>query len=228
MFSISRSKLAFPTQVVFLVLNGLGVVSGTIYNVRTEDLYKNNAHHKIGWVATWTMTAQVAMSLIFVHSGRLRVRPISQGEQAAVLPISVEATARHNMRPYSDYRWSGDSGQGTERSSMHNSRDISPTDPGGRDGLGPYSKPEAALDEEDDELESRSNRHGFIRNHIVDKCLSRRLPSMFSSRLLKTFEVLHDATDRTILILGFIAFTTGGVTYAGIFVSFPGVVTCIG
>lgn len=218
MFSISRSKLALPTQLVFLVFNGLGVVFGTIYNVKTPDLYENNAHHKIGWIATWVMTAQVAMSLIFVYSGRRRIAPTNHGEQAAFLPVSVEAMAH----AYSDYRWSEDSGQGTERSSTQNSRDVSPTDPSRRDSLGPYSKPEAGLDEEDDEPELAPESRGFLRNNFVDKYLSRRLPGMFSKRLLETFEVLYGAIDRSILILGFIAFTTGGVTYAGIFVSFLG------
>ena len=226
MFSISRSKLALPTQLVFLVLNGLGVVFGTIYNVKTPDLYHNNAHHTIGWVATWVMTAQVVMSLIFVYSGRQVVTPAGQqGERAAFLPVSVEAIAQYNTRPYSDYRWSGDSGQGTERSSLQNSRDVSPTDPSRRDSLGPYSKPEAELDEEDNELEMVTEPRGFWRNNFAHGYLSRRLPGMFSERLLKTVELLYRVIDRTSLILGFIAFTTGGVTYAGIFVSLPRIIS---
>jgi hypothetical protein len=224
MFSISRSKLSFPTQLVFLLLNGLGVASGTIYNVRTPDLYENNAHHKIGWIATWVMIVQVGMSLIFTYSGgRRKATPVSRGEQAAFLPISAEAMAQHYMRPYSDYRWSGDSGHGTERSSMHNSRDVSPIDPNGRDNLAPY-KPEPELDGTDDELETRSDRSGFLCCNFIDQHLSRYAPSTFPGRLLKTFEILNNAIDRTILILGFVAFTTGGVTYAGIFVISPGVV----
>lgn len=222
MFSISRSKLALPTQLLFLVLNGLGVVFGTIYNVKTPDLYENNAHHTVGWIATWIMTAQVVMSLIFVYSRRQTATPIDeQDEQAAFFPVSVEAMAQHNTSPYSDYRWSGDSGQGTERSSLHNSRDVSPTNPSRRDNLGPYSKPETEFDEDDDDLETVEERRGFWRINFAHAYLSRRLHGMFSKRLLNTCEVLYSVIDRTILILGFIAFTTGGVTYAGIFVSFP-------
>jgi hypothetical protein len=225
MFSISRSRLALPTQLLFLVLNGLGLVFGTIYNVKTPDLYENNAHHKIGWIATWIITAQVVMSLIFVYSGRRNVEPVTESERASFLPVSVAAMAQHNMQPYSDYRWSGDSGQGTEHSSVHNSRDASPTNPSRRDSLGPYSKPEAELDQDDDEPEQLPERRGCLRNNVVDKYLSQRLPGMFSKRLLKAFEVLYNTIDGTILILGFIAFTTGGVTYAGIFVSRPMVVS---
>jgi len=69
MLSIARSRLAVPTQLLFLALNGCGIFFGIFYNVDTPDLYANNAHHKIGWIATWVMTAQVAMSLLFAFSG---------------------------------------------------------------------------------------------------------------------------------------------------------------
>jgi Domain of unknown function (DUF2427) len=224
MLSISRSKLALPTQLLFLILNGVGLVFGTIYNVKTPDLYENNAHHKIGWIATWTLTAQVVMSLIFVYSGRQKVEPLVESERTSFLSVSVAAMAQHNMQPYSDNRWSGDSGQGTERSSVQNSRDASPTNPSRRDSLGPYSKPEAELDQDDD-TEQLPEGRGCLCNNVVDVYLSQRLPGMFSKRLLKAFEVLYNTIDRTILVLGFIAFTTGVVTYAGIFVSRPMVVS---
>ncbi|KAI9877743.1 MAG: hypothetical protein M1823_007056, partial [Watsoniomyces obsoletus] len=114
-FSISRSRYTAPVQFFFLLLNGLGVVFGTIYNVSTPDLYENNAHHKIGWIATWVVTAQVVMSLLFLYSGRTEKSAPSSCEHAAFLPISTDNMTQHNMSPYHDHRWSGDSGQGTER-----------------------------------------------------------------------------------------------------------------
>lgn len=225
MLSINRSRLAFPTQVIFLILNGLGVAFGTVYNVNTPDLYENNSHHRIGWIATWVMSAQVGMSLLFIHSGGRRTpKPASQGEQATFLPVSMEAMAQHNMRPYAECRWSGDSGQGTERSSMHNSRDVSPTDPTGGDSFESY-KSEAELDEEHDKTQMRSDRRGLLRNHFLGQYLSRHLPGMSSCRLHRIVEVLYDVIDRTSLLLGFVALTTGGVTYAGIFVSSGGLHT---
>lgn len=213
-FSISRSRYTLPVQFVFLILNGLGVIFGTIYNVSTPDLYENNAHHKIGWIATWVVTAQVVMSLLFLYSGRTKKSELQTNEHAAFLPISTENIGQHNMSPYHDYRWSGDSGQGTERSS----RDISPTDPHR------YSKPETELDDDDDEEGvpmpmPSPQRPSRFRIRVVDKFLSARVPGLFSAKLLKTVEVAYEVVDRTILILGFIALLTGGVTYAGMFVS---------
>jgi hypothetical protein len=218
MFSITRSRLALPTQFVFLVLNGLGVLFGTVYNVNTPDLYKNNAHHKIGWIATWVMTAQVVMGLLSLYSGRSKQTPAPVHERVGFLPVSIESMAQHiqthHAAGYSTYRWSGDSGQGTERSSFHQSRDISPTDPSR------YAKPEAEDDDDDDDKEDDSvpQGRGFLRNTFADRYLSRRISGLLAQRLQRGLETVYEVIDRTILVLGFIAVTTGGVTYAGIFV----------
>jgi hypothetical protein len=214
-FSTTRSNLALPTQFLFLVVNSVGVLCGIIYNVNTPDLYENNAHHKIGWIATWVMTAQVVMGLLFFYSGRSKQSLAPAHERAAFLPVSIESMAQHNQMHqaagYPNYRWSGDSGQGTERSSSHQSRDISPTDPIR------YTKPEVE-DDEDDEDDSVPQGRGFLRNTFVDRYLSQRMPGLVSRRLQRGLEILYEIIDRTILVLGFIALSTGGVTYAGIFV----------
>ena len=219
MFSTAGSLLALPTQFVFLLLNGLGVLFGTIYNVNTPDLYENNAHHKIGWIATWVMTAQVVMGLLFLYSGRDRKSSGLAHERSAFLSVSVESMAQHNQLHnavgYSNVRWSGDSGQGTERSSSYTSRDISPAGPDR------YTKPEPEEEDEDDGEEEDNNilaAHGFLHDTFVHKYLSQRMSGLLSQRLQSCLEIAHGVIDRTILILGFIALTTGGVTYAGIFV----------
>jgi hypothetical protein len=231
MFSVARSRFALPTQFFFLVLNGLGVLFGTVYNINTPDLYENNAHHKIGWIATWIMTAQVIMSLLFTYSGRGKGTSNASAEQAAFLPVSVENMSQHNVRPYTDYRWSGDSGQGTERSSTLNSRDISPTDPNRRDTFDEFEKPEpqpADTDDGDDDEDevaagshhsSQSPRSRWLRISRVDSFLSARVPNLLSAKILRVVKVVYDMIDKTILVLGFIALVSGGVTYAGIFVS---------
>jgi len=214
MFSITRSRLALPTQFLFLATNGLGVLFGTIYNLNTPDLYENNAHHTIGWIATWVMTAQVVVGLLLLYSRRSKQTSALAHERAAFLPVSVESMAEHNQMhqaaSYNPYRWSGDSGQGTERSSRH-SRDISPAD------HSRYTRPEAKEDDDENDSVVPQGR-GFLRNTFLDRYLSQRVPDLVSKRLQKGLEMAYEAIDRTILILGFIALATGGVTYAGIFV----------
>ena len=221
MFSITRSRLALPVQVLFLALNGLGLLFGTIFNVGTPDLYENNAHHRIGWVATWVMTAQFVMGLLLLYARRSKKDAAVAAECAAFLPVSVEAIVRHdqihNTQADSVYRWSGDSGQGTEHaSSPSHSRDRSLNDE--RQGKHPeYTKPEAD-DEDDGEYDGGAARRRLWRNPLVDKILSQSVPDLSSKRLLRVMEAAYIGIDRTILILGFIAIVTGGVTYAGIFV----------
>lgn len=220
MFSIGRSKLALPVQFFFLTLNGVGVVLGTVYNISTPDLYVRNAHHSIGWIATWIMTAQVVMSLLFVYAGRTKQELTTFNERAAFLPASLHGVDRLEERPYAEYRWSRDSGQGTEPNSPRNqSCDFStPASPEQQ-----YTKPEDNCSDEDEDEEdiplTQPRRPHLLHNSLLDKYLSSRIPQMFSSKIHKSMEIAYEIIDRTILILGFIALTTGGVTYAGVFVS---------
>ena len=51
--SIARSRYTSLSHFIFLVLNTLGLFFGVMYNASTPDLYANDAHQKIGWLATW-------------------------------------------------------------------------------------------------------------------------------------------------------------------------------
>ncbi|KIX00969.1 uncharacterized protein Z518_10035 [Rhinocladiella mackenziei CBS 650.93] len=220
MFSVAQSRYTLPVQFLFLIVNGLGVLFGTVYNINTPDLYENNAHHKVGWIATWIMTAQVIMGLLFTYSRRGKRTAAAPGERAAFLPpMSVENMAQHNIRPYTDGRWSGDSGQGTERSSTLHSQDGSPADTLRRDTFDDFEKPEPEDDDDDEPVATPKPRAraAWWRINVIDKYLSARIPNLLSAEILRVIEVVYKIIDKTILILGFIALTTGGVTYAGIF-----------
>jgi hypothetical protein len=227
MFSIGRSRLALPVQFLFLALNGIGVIVGTVYNIGTPDLYENNAHHKIGWIATWVMTAQVIMGLLFMYSGRTKTSYDDIKESTKFLPMSAENMAGFTeapISPYHDFRWSGDT-EGHERSfsgTTQNSRDISPEDP---HRASKEASPRADDEEDDDDEEGlpipmpQAQRRSIFRIKRIDSFLSKRMSNVSSKKLLKPAEVVYDTVDRTILILGWIALVTGGVTYAGILVS---------
>lgn len=212
MFSIVRSKFALLVQFIFLAVNALGVICGTMYNINTPDLYQNNAHHKIGWIATWVFTAQVIMSLLFLYSGRNKSAASAPSERASFLPASLRAI---DARSFHQHRWSGDSGHGTEPPSpISSSRTLSP------DREYEYSKPEPEDEPEDLEdvpLSPPSRRPSWFHNTRFDKYLSTRVPGLASKKMVKIAEVVYEVIDRTILILGFIALLTGIVTYAGIF-----------
>lgn len=215
MFSVARSRLALPTQFLFLVLNALGLLVGIIYNSQTPDLYVNNSHHKIGWIATWVMIAQTVMGVIFAYSGRGRNDRGSPHERAAFLPSAMDENGHsYPTGPMHEYQWSGDSGQGTERSSSSIHSPMSPSsghripDP---EDFERYGKPEGELADEATE--------GSRRNSILNRVFFRRLSGLVSGRGLSIMGGVYGAIDRLILFLGFFAIVSGAVVYGGIFVS---------
>ncbi|KAL2865531.1 Ytp1 family protein [Aspergillus lucknowensis] len=212
MLSVARSRLALLSQFVFLVLNAVGLLVGIVYNSQTPDLYENNAHHKIGWIATWVIAAQVIMALIFAYAGRGEKQ--SAYERAQFLPVSTDEMADTPTYPTGvrhEYRWSRDSGQGTERNSASlHSRPSSPSCTSPPDEYDGFEKPE-------EEGPVLSESRGFMRSTILDRFLASRVPRLVSGRALRIMGFVYNVIDRLILQLGFIAITTGAVTYGGIF-----------
>ncbi|KAL4750176.1 hypothetical protein BDW72DRAFT_120036 [Aspergillus terricola var. indicus] len=213
MLSVARSRMALLSQFIFLVVNAVGLFVGIVYNSQTPDLYENNAHHKIGWVATWVIAAQVMMALIFAYAGRGDVAE-SAYERAQFLPVSTDDMAetastfpagiRH------EYRWSRDSGQGTERNTASLHSRASSSCPSPSDEYDGFEKPE------EDIPDQSSESRGFMHTGVLDRFLANRVPSLVSVRALRTFNFVYNVIDRLILPLGSIALVSGGVTYGGI------------
>ncbi|KAJ6162723.1 hypothetical protein N7497_002702 [Penicillium chrysogenum] len=208
MLSIARSWLALPSQFLFLGFNAFGVLLGVIYNNQTPDLYENNAHHKIGWIATCVVSAQVVLALLFAYAGRGKSNAPSY-EHATFLPVATDDDTEHAclngaMR---ERRWSRDSGQGTDsNSSSIRSPGSSCGSPTEYDG---FEKPE--------ELPAKVTvQSSWIRHTAVGRFLSKTLPGLMPSRVLRVLNVVYNVVDRVILPFGFTAIATGAVTYGGI------------
>lgn len=201
MLSIVHSRYTILLQFVFLIVNAIALLFGIIYNASTPDLYENNAHHKIGWIATWVMCAQVVISLMYAYSGRGQSKSRSDYECA----VSTQNMTDHQQlySPVSEYRWSGDSGQGT----------ICPTTPDEEH----FPKPEDEEDEEEIEMPTPLAR-GLLRNRALDKFFASRVPSLVSNRAVRVLRIVYNVVDRIILPFGFVAVATGIVTYSGVFV----------
>ncbi|KAL2831544.1 hypothetical protein BDW59DRAFT_169780 [Aspergillus cavernicola] len=211
MLSIAHSRLALPSQFLFLVFNTLGLLFGIIYNRQTPDLYENNAHHKIGWIVTWVIGAQVVLTLIFKYAGRGESKQSQSRsfERAAFLPVATdEHECPFPTSAMHEYRWSHGNGQGTEPgSSVH-----SPSSPSYESQAEYYGfgNPE--------ELPLKpSGPRDWFHSSIVDRFLSIRMPGMVSNRVLRIFNGVYNMIDRIILPFGSIAIATGAVTYGGIF-----------
>ena len=215
MLSIARSRLNLPVQFTFLLLNAFGLLFGAIYNNSTPDLYPYNAHHRIGWLLICITCAQTCMALLQAYTGRPEETRFID-ERAAFIPISTHAMEEHrrihNIGGGQDYRFSNDSGQGTERNT---------------ESLRSHS---TSSDEELDEsrvsnIDLRydvehgiAEKRGILQYNTLDKFFLKKLPSLLSSKTLRALEMVYEVINRIILILGFMAFTTGIVTYGGIFV----------
>ncbi|KAL4993378.1 hypothetical protein BDV10DRAFT_179247 [Aspergillus recurvatus] len=213
MLSVARSRLALLSQFIFLLVNAVGLFVGIVYNSQTPDLYENNTHHKIGWVATWVIAAQVVMALIFAYAGRGE-KAENAYERAQFLPVSTDDMAespttfpagiRH------EYRWSRDSGQGTELNTASLHSRASSSCPSPSDEYDGFEKPEEEIP--DQSSESR----GFMHTGVLDRFLANRVPNLVSARALRILNFVYNVIDRVILPLGSIALVSGGVTYGGI------------
>ena len=74
-------------------------------------------------------------------------------------------------------------------------------------------------DDEDDFDEDATEKRGFLKNTTVDRFFSRNVARFAKGRPLKTLRFFYVVIERLILILGFVALTSGTVVYGGIGVS---------
>lgn len=221
MLSLARSRYTLSLQLAFLAANACGVVVATVYNANTPDLYPNNAHHKLGWLVTWAMGAQVLIGLLGRVVGIFRNGKLENGEpRHAFTPISQEAMAEHHRlnesRFPSVYRNFNDHSQGTEPTTeSFRSQTLSTTvDEEAARPLYNVHKGYAE-DEQDDALEVLP----ALPTSKKSQSLFWKAPGMISSKAWKVLIFGYDFVDRTSLILGFITLCTGIIAYARLFVS---------
>ncbi|KAI5925613.1 hypothetical protein F4810DRAFT_717939 [Camillea tinctor] len=220
MFSLARSRYTLATQFVFLLTNALGVVLGLVYNANTPDLYPGNAHHKLGWLVTWVVSAQVLISLVSRVAGvmgKAGTQEYSKEEEQGFIPVSTEAMAEHHQRTRapvfdSPYRHSNDSGQGTEPN----------TESLRSNSLSTVVGHESPMDESDrraqyDDYEDLELKPAELLSPRTPKSPIAKFASKISGRTWKFLTFGYNFVDRTILILGYITLCTGIITYARFF-----------
>ncbi|KAI1808675.1 hypothetical protein F4811DRAFT_559066 [Daldinia bambusicola] len=219
MFSIARSRYTLPVQFLFLVTNALGVVLGITYNANTPDLYPNNAHHKLGWIVTWVVSAQVFISLVGRVAGVMGSKGtegVSKEEEQAFIPVSTEAMAEHqriNGRMYSHpYRHSNDSGQGTEPGT-ESLRSNSVSTAVGQES--PIEMSDRRIHYDD--LEDIHFKPAEVLGSNKANSFIAKFAGKISTRAWKVLMFAYNFVDRTILILGYIALCTGVVTFGRFF-----------
>lgn len=222
MLSLARSRYTLAAQFLFTAVNAAGVLLAIIYDANTPDLYPNNAHHKLGWVVTWIAAAQLLISVLSRVAealGRKGDWGGSAHERASFIPVSTEAIAEHeSLFPLGHRRFSTDSGQGTEPKT-ESLRSPSPLSGAASPGIALQNVPlrNAGYGEDGDgDVEAAFPRSGAVYS------VAQQAAGVVSSRFWKLFIFLYNSVDRVILILGFIALSTGIATFGRFFVSrFP-------
>lgn len=227
--NVAKSRWAIPTQITFQIINVFGLLTGIIYNGKTPDLYPNNVHGSIGWVASLSAAAWMILSLTSLYtrsfnrsSGHKRTRSLGQPITAALMAQYRRVTAS-SPKP-EDRRWSGDSGQGTERNSASlydHSRSSSLQSDIQLDDENDASKEYGAEDDDVDSDATGREQRGLLRGMPgADRFLTRNVRKVTGFRgATFAISVATVVLDRMILILGFFGVTSGAVVYAGIFVS---------
>lgn len=220
MLSIARSRFTVPSQFVFLLVNALALLIGLVYNKKTPELYANNAHGKTGWAITWIASAWVFMAFIQMYVGRDQA-PSTEDDTAQ--PMTAVNMARY-QRVQQDLdlqdpsRWSNDSGQGTERNSASlYSHSRSPSVKSENQQSALMSPTYASFDE--DTFDSDAEKRGFLHNTSVNRFFSRHVARFVAGRTIKVIRFFYTVFERTILVQGLVAITTGTVVYGGIAVS---------
>ncbi|KAM0550652.1 hypothetical protein ACHAPJ_008911 [Fusarium lateritium] len=215
MFSLANSRFTLPTQFVFLAVNALGLLLGVIYNAQTPDLYPNNAHHKIGWIVTWVVCAQVLVSAVGCIAGAIKGHgKESSNERHAFLPVPTREVGFPSRNGYyhsdNPYRLSDDSGQGTEPNTPSLESDSVSTLNGMDES--PLEHARKEYEDDDGDLEELS-----LDSPAPKGAFARQASKIAASRVWKYLNIGRQVIDRIILPFGFIALLTGAVTFGRFF-----------
>ncbi|MCJ1285749.1 hypothetical protein MMC26_005090 [Xylographa opegraphella] len=205
MLSIGRARLASATQLVFISINAVGILLGTIYNNKTPEFYENNVHNKLGWLVTWIVSIQAIIGLTRKY-GRAVMAPKPSYEITMAQYRNVQ-----DLGGAQPYRYSQDSGHGTEPSTP---RESSLASPQASDEDREYTP----MFSRDNDLEHvMGEKRDIWTKSIIRRIFSKRFLATTQHQVVTCIYVLHDIVDRLILILGFVALLSGLVIYGGIF-----------
>jgi hypothetical protein len=210
MLSVARSRHHLPAQMLFHGINGVGMFTGFIYSHSTPNLYIGNSHRPIGWIIT---SLTVFWTLLSISTACASAK--KQHDQE-VLAARVSSQSQQENYAFEDdvdspssYRFSRDSGNfsGGSRSNSSDSNFEKRSPPLLRGGQEPGDEEECSATES-----SRFLGRGNVSNISVRA--SRIISGARISTLLRAGQVM---LEKLLLILGFVAVTSGFVVYGGIF-----------
>jgi hypothetical protein len=212
MMSLAKSRYTLPAQFVFLGANALGVVPAILYNAQTPDLYPNNAHHKVGWIITAVVAAQVLVGLVAhlggAFHGQAQARR-SRAEEHRFVPLETCDSASQGCLSGGSSRMSHDSAQRLRPTVVGSARDHS----GEEDSLAMHHRRKEDIAGDNSGFEDMLLSAAASRGRFASKAIR-----VFSSSVWKPLAIGYQIIDRIILTFGFVAFVTGIGTYGRFFV----------
>lgn len=215
MLSFARSRYTHFFRLALTATNIVGVLFGASYNYKTLDLYPGSAHSAVGWIATGIAAAQISHLLVGPMTklfNRVAGRDESESD-GYTLPL---------MRQSYDSLQGLDGPSGLSRQGPF---DVEATHGGTEDCDTPsYSQlyredpNDSGFTSGDGPFDGESNSDQALHDDI-----NTAPPKIFSdsslTRTLRLILFMYDIMDWMILIVAFIAFCTGTVTFWGLFVS---------
>ena len=213
--SLAHYRFTSIARISFLGVNGVGILLARIYNSKSPELYENNSHHVMGWAVSWIVFMQCIIGIFRAFAVTKKDHGFKTEEQAALIPVSAHTLEEHQAKylPHTSgqYRYSHDSGHGTEPESSR-SHSISSLQ-------GTEEKPlNSDIVDDTDAVAKYHEKPRTIFVAVKDFFLF-HVPGMLSIRTWRTLSYFNETIDWLILPLGFVTVVSGIVVYGGVFVS---------
>ncbi|KAI7505047.1 hypothetical protein KC367_g717 [Hortaea werneckii] len=199
MLSIAGSRYRLKAQVIFHGFNGLGILTGIVYDALTPDLYPHDSHRGMGWAVVSLAVVWTIISM-YIAYGDARSRPaLGRGEFQTCRERAAYRDSYHAVS------------QGCSTDSLQEPQ--SPT----------YQQPaEGPMDEEDsypnddDNSEPKEREWLNNRHHTrLQRFLSlRNGPALHTTAIIRISQTI---LEKLLIPLGFAALMTGFIVCGGVF-----------
>jgi hypothetical protein len=209
MLSVVRSRYHLPAQLLFHVVNALGLFAGFVYNHSTPDLYVTNSHHPAGWaVAALTITWTI-LSLTTACAPKVKRRELEVTPKTFDRNFTEDGNIQQYLDSATSYRFSRDSGNFSAGSRANSSESV----------FGKPSSSPSSDDQESGDWERHGNTEesGFLGRDKNDNTIARVIRLVSGQRMSSFVRFSQVLLDKAMLLLGFLAITTGFVVYGGLF-----------
>ncbi|KAH9845199.1 putative membrane protein, partial [Teratosphaeria destructans] len=201
MLSTARSRYHLPAQVVFHILNGLGIFTGFVYNQSTPDLWEHNSHHPLGWAVVGFTIAWTLISFFTAYSN-------DKSKQSEARPETMQFRRMEQAYMYASL--ASGAASPTWRDSGIGSRQNS------SDSIFQKHEPMQDIEQGDDEGDDEPEQRGFLGNDKVGRSISRYTKRFSTAKATSIVRLIQMFLEKVLLLCGFAALASGFVIYGGL------------